>query len=72
MTNRRRHSSPAECREEPAADPASRDIAVYVATITSELATMTRAAEFATLAYLLEMARIEAEHQLASLKDSGR
>ena len=37
------------------------DVAIYLAQITAELATLARGAQFDLLAYFLEMARIEAK-----------
>jgi hypothetical protein len=50
----------------PAPDRA--DLAAYIANLAAELATLARAADLRTLAYLTEMVRLEAEQQHAILE----
>ncbi len=44
------------------------DLAAYIANLAAELVALSRVADLRTLAYLTDMVRLEAEHQLASLK----
>jgi|GEM_PF-1585474 hypothetical protein len=44
------------------------DVAIYLAQITAELATLARGAQFDLLAYFLEMARIEAKGHASTLR----
>ncbi len=48
---------------------ASHDVAAYVAHMSAEMASMSRAAGYELLAYFLEMARIEASIQAGRVKD---
>jgi hypothetical protein len=44
------------------------DLAAYIANLAAELVALSRIADLRTLAYLTDMVRLEAEHQLAVLK----
>ena len=48
------------------------EVAAYVATVTTELATLSRQNGFDTLAYLLEMARLEAENTAGPARQAKR
>lgn len=45
------------------------DLAAYIANLASELVSLARVADLRTLAYLTDMVRIEAEQQLALLRE---
>jgi hypothetical protein len=48
--------------------PDRADLAAYVANLAAELASLARAADLRTLAYLTDMVRLEAEQQCAILE----
>jgi hypothetical protein len=48
------------------------DVATYVATVTTELATLSRQNGLDTLGYLLEMARLEAETVAGPVRQAKR
>jgi hypothetical protein len=59
-------------RSAPAETPTPTAVASYVATLTTDLAAMSRKSGLNTLGYLLEMARLEAEGIAGSAETNGR
>jgi hypothetical protein len=65
-----RRKSPPSAADFPPLDRA--DLAAYIANLAAELVALSRIADLRTLAYLTDMVRLEAEHQLAALNNRGK